>query len=112
LDADKSIHANFIRIIYPPTNVTGQKVLNRSLSQAEYINVITWQANANNQDVNITRYRIYNVEGKNQSLLVEVNADTSHYWHRNVEKDRSHEYALVAVGEDGREGDPIHITIH
>jgi uncharacterized delta-60 repeat protein len=106
---DLSIKANFIRIIYPPSNTAGQKVLNRSLSQAEYINALTWEANPNN--VNITKYRIYQVEGENQSLLVELNADTFQYWHRDVDKDRQYAYILVAVNDEGREGDPAYITV-
>ncbi|NIM91925.1 MAG: hypothetical protein GTO17_13380 [Candidatus Aminicenantes bacterium] len=106
---DLSITANFIRIIYPPLSCSGQKVLNRSLSQAEYINVLTWEANPNN--VNIVKYRIYQVEGEGQSLLVELNADTFQYWHRNVDKDRQYAYILVAVNDEGREGDPAYISV-
>jgi len=109
VDSDKSIKANFIRIIYPPLNFSGQKVLNRSLSQAEYINVLTWEANPNN--VNIVKYRIYQVEGESQSLLVELNADTFQYWHRGVEKDRQYAYILVAVNDEGREGNPAYLTV-
>ncbi len=124
---------NFIRIIYPPLSFIGEKNLNRSLSQAEYINVLTWQANPNNED--IVKYRIYilngtqeekkqndgiklkslalfNIRQKNskvlngQSLLVELDASTLKYWHRGVEKDRSYNYAVVAVNSNGREGTP------
>ena len=106
---DLSIKANFIRIIYPPLNTAGQKMLNRSLSQAEYINVLTWEANPNN--VNIVKYRIYQVVGESQSLLVELNADTFQYWHRKVEKDRQYTYLLVAVNDEGREGNPAYLTV-
>jgi len=109
MDSDKSITANFIRIIYAPLNFAGQKVLNRSLSQAEYINFLTWQANSNN--VSILKYRIYQVEGNAQSLLVELNANTFNYWHRGVEKDKQYTYALVAVNNEGREGDRAFITL-
>jgi hypothetical protein len=109
MDSDKSITANFIRIIYAPLNFAGQKVLNRSLSQVEYINFLTWQANSNN--VNILKYRIYQVEGNAQSLLVELNANTFNYWHRGVEKNKQYTYALVAVNNEGREGDRAFITL-
>jgi len=109
MDSDKSITANFIQIIYAPLNSAGQKVLNRSLSQAEYINVLTWQANPNN--VNIVKYKIYQVEGRSQTLLVELNANTFEYWHRRVEKDKQYTYVLVAVNDEGEEGDPAYITV-
>lgn len=109
MSSDISVTANFIRIIYPPSNFTGQKVLNRSLSQAEYINVFSWQPNSNN--VNIVKYRIYVVEGEIKNLLVELNASTSEYWHRRVGKDRQYTYTICAVNDEGREGDPTHITV-
>lgn len=109
MDSDKSIIASFVRIIYSPSNFTGQKVLNRSLSQAEYINVFSWQSNPNN--MNIMKYRIYMVEGEIKNLLVELNASTSEYWHRRVEKDKLYTYAICAVDNEEREGDPTHITV-
>jgi uncharacterized repeat protein (TIGR02543 family) len=109
MDSDKSITANFIRIIYPPLNFTGRKELNRSLSQAEYINVLTWQANPNNE--NTVKYRIYLVEGGIQSLLVELDANTFEYQHRNVEGGKQYTYAIAAVNDEDREGDPAYATI-
>jgi len=109
MSSDISIKANFIRNIYPPVNFTGQKVLNRSLSQAEYINVLSWQPDPNN--VNITKYRIYLVEGESRNVLVELNADTDHYWHRRVEKDKQYHFAICAVNDEDREGDSALITV-
>lgn len=109
MGADLSVTANFIRIIYSPSDFTGQKVLNRSLSQAEYINVLTWQHNPNN--VNITKYRIYSVDEGSKSLLVELHANTFHYWHRRVERYKKYIYAICAVNDEDREGDPAHITV-
>jgi hypothetical protein len=109
MNSDKSIIASFVRIIYSPLNFTGQKVLNRSLSQAEYINVFSWQSNPNN--MNIMKYRIYMVEGEIKNLLVELNASTSEYWHRRVEQDKLYTYAICAVNNEDREGDPTHITV-
>lgn len=109
MNSDMSITASFTRIIYSPLNFAGQKVLNRSLSQAEYINVLSWQSNPDNE--NILKYRIYTAEGEVKNLLVELSAGTFRYWHRGVEKDKSYTYAICAVNDEGREGEPIHITI-
>lgn len=95
--------------INSPLQFTGQMVLNRSLSQAEYINILSWQANPNN--VNIIKYRIYMVEGENKSLLAELDAQTFEYWHRKIEKDKQYIYALFAVNDEGREGNPACTTI-
>ena len=109
INSNKTIKPNFLRNIYPPINFQGQKVFNRSLSQAEYINVLTWMANGNN--VNTVKYRIYQVEGENQSLLVELNTNTFDYWHRKVEKDKTYTYAIYAVNDEDREGDPSQISV-
>jgi len=108
MDSDKTITANFIRVIYAPQNFTEQKVLNRSLFQVEYINFLTWQANSNN--VSIVKYRIYQVEGNAQSLLVELNANT-YVWHRRVARDKHYTYALVAVNNEGKEGNQAIISV-
>ncbi len=111
IDSDKTVTANFQRIIYPPSNAAGQKILNRSLSQAEYINVLTWSPNANN--VNITGYKIYLVTGTQKTEIATVTEDkTSYtYWHRKVSKNTEYTYQIVAVNSEPREGDPAYITI-
>ena len=97
--------------IYPPLNFSGQKVLNRSLSQREYVNVLTWQANPDNQDKNIVNYRIYQIEGNSQSLLTELDSSVLSYWHRNVEKDKTYIYAIAAVTGGGVEGIQAQVTV-
>ncbi len=109
--SDKSIKAHFTRIIYPPSNVTGQKVMNRSLSQVEYINVLKWSANSNNQDLGISKYRIYLMDGESQTLLVELNSNTFEHWHRGVTKGGIYRYAIYAVDASDKEGDPAYITV-
>ena len=109
MSSDISIEANFIRIIYPPSNLTGQKVLNRSLSQAEYINVLSWHPNPNN--VNTVKYRLYQIEGESRNLLAELSAKTFHYWHRRVGKDNQYVYEICAVNDEDREGDPSQISV-
>lgn len=109
LDADLSVMANFIRIVYSPSDFTGQKVLNRSLSQAEYISVLTWRADPNN--VNIVKYRIYQMDEESKSLLAELSANTFHYWYRRVERYKKYTYAICAVNDENREGELAQITV-
>lgn len=108
LDTYKSITANFKKII-PPLSFAGTKVLNRSLLLGEYINVLSWQSNPDNEY--ISKYRIYQVEGENRSLVVELNAGTYEYWHRKVLKNKSYKYALCAVNDEGREGESVYLTV-
>ncbi|NOR53001.1 MAG: hypothetical protein GQ536_02795 [Candidatus Aminicenantes bacterium] len=108
MDLNKSILAKSTKAL-KPLNFAGQQVLNSSLSQAEHTNVLSWQSNPNSQ--NTEKYRIYLVEGKIQSLLVELNADSLEYIHRDVEKNRKYKYALVAVDSMNRESEPIYTKI-
>jgi hypothetical protein len=137
MDSDKTITASFIRIVYPPLSFSGQQSLNRSLYLAEYINQLTWHANPDNE--NIVKYRIYLIsetqnrnevnpsrlninrtsrrnriidrQTENRSFLVELDANTFEYWQRNVDNDKSYTYEIVAVNDEGREGDPAIIII-
>jgi hypothetical protein len=112
MDSDKLITADFISHIYPlypPLESRGKKVSNRSLSQVEYINVLTWQHNLNNRD--IVEHRIYLVEGEAKNLLAEISFGTYDYWHRKVQKDKKYTYAITAVDNKSRESAPAYITV-
>ncbi len=91
--------------IFPPLNFSGQTVTNRSLSQQEYIHLLTWQANPKNKNIN--KYRIYQVETDGRILLAELKANIFRYWHRNIQIDRPYTYALVAVSQENLESDPV-----
>ncbi|MCX6566134.1 MAG: hypothetical protein NTW38_06885 [Candidatus Aminicenantes bacterium] len=106
---DKTIKAD-IRYIFPPTNLTGSKDLNRSFSQAEYIDTLSWQANSNNAALTIAKYKIYTVSGSTYTLLTEVNADQSQYSRRNAGSG-ANQYAITAVTSGGREGAPALVTV-
>jgi len=109
MNADKSITANFQKIIYPPLNFSGIKKENRALLKVEYINVLTWQKNPENEDS--VKYRIYQTEGNTRSLVAELPANTTQYWHKYVEKDKEYTYALVACDESGRESEAAHTKV-
>jgi len=110
MDSDKSIKAIF-KLIRPPSNFTAQKVLNRSLLLGEYINILKWEANPKNENINIVKYRIYRKKENKLSLLVELNSNKFEYWDRNVEKDKKYRYAIAAVTNEGREGRPAYVTV-
>ena len=109
MSQDKSIAAVFQRIIYAPTNAVGVRVLNRSLSQAEYINVITFAANPNNES--ILSYKIYQVDNGPRTEVASLDAATFTCRHRKVDGIKEYTYHIVAVNNEPREGDPAVIVL-
>ena len=109
MDRDKSITATFQRIIYPPSDAAAEGVLNRSLSQGEHINVISWAANPNN--VSIQSYNIYQVEPGPKTLVKQLDANTFQYLHRKVDGETSYTYHIVAVNNELREGDAAIVSV-
>jgi subtilisin family serine protease len=108
MNADKTVTATF-RYIYAPA-VSGRKVLNRTFSQAEYINILSWQPSSLNQGLNITTYRIYQVSGDTRTLLVELASNLAEWYHRKAGR-AALQYSIAAVTSSGREGAPAAITI-
>ena len=100
-----------ILVVHAVLNLSGEKVLNRSLSQAEYINILRWESNPKNRNLNIINYRIYQIEGVGRTLLTELNSDNFEFWHRKVERDKQYVYTVVAVDSEGREGVPAHTVV-
>ena len=109
MNADKSVFADFLRMIYAPLNFSCRKILNPTSLIEEYINVLAWLTNPDN--VNIVKYRIYSIEGELRLLLAELNADINLYVHRPINKGQSYTYELAAVNNEGREGAPARISV-
>lgn len=110
VNGEKSVQANFQRIIYPPVNVAAHRVINRSLGLREYINVLSWEANPANNELAIAKYRIYVMEGPAAFLYTEVNGDVLAYSHRRV-KNQPATYRITALLADGREGMSAQVTV-
>lgn len=95
--------------LFPPSNFQGEKKENRSLSQLEYINILSWEGNPQNKF--IEKYKIYLVEGESKALLKELDVQTFEFWHRKVEKDKVYKYGLTARDQFGRETEPVYIEV-
>ena len=72
----------------------------------ENINVLTWQDNPSNPSQKIANYNVYSDAGGALSLLDTVEAGTTEYWHRAVDKTQTYNYAVCAVTTRGVEGEP------
>ncbi len=99
----------FLPPLFPPSNFQGEKKKNRSLSQLEYINVLSWEGNPQNKF--IEKYKIYYIEEENKTLLKEFDAQTFEFWHRKAEKDKVYRYELAAKDQFGRESEPVYIEV-
>jgi M6 family metalloprotease-like protein len=103
----------FVENYYAPVNVTGQKVVNRSALQREYIIVLTWRDDPRN--ATDSKFRVYIVSGGQKQLLAEVNRDKVlgpyTYLHRRVGASQTYTYGIVAVGALDREGDSAAVTV-
>ena len=97
--------------IQPPLGLRIERVLNRSLFQTEYINILSWQANPQNQAYNISGYRIYRISGKALEFIDEVDPGQLSYRHRRTGEDTSYTYAVVAVDAAGANGEPALASI-
>jgi len=110
-DKEKTIKANFERIIYPPADAVGVREFNRSFSQGEYINVLTFRSHPDNVD--ILGYRIYRWENGQRTQIAFLAGGTGsfQYLDRGVLGDAAYTYHIVAINFDYREGDPAVIEI-
>ena len=109
INANKIMTAWF-QYIYAPV-ASGEKVLNRSFSQAEYIDLLSWQNNASNTGLTIASYKIYTVSGGTYTLLTTVNADQTLQYSRRNAGEGANQYAIAAVTSTGREGAPALVTV-
>jgi hypothetical protein len=90
--------------LYPPANFAGEKIENRALFRAEYINILRWEANERNE-VDIDTYRIYLIGEEGRTLITEAGPAVFEHTIRGVEKDIVYRYGISALDTFGRESD-------
>ncbi|MBN2409208.1 MAG: hypothetical protein JXE07_05675 [Candidatus Aminicenantes bacterium] len=99
-------------LVFSPPYLSGYRKLNRSLSQAEYIDLLSWEANPNNSDLNIVKHRLYMQDPYYTAWLVEeFPAQTKTYLVRNAPQNKERTYSLSAVTDKGEEGMRTFITL-
>jgi len=95
--------------ILKPLNFAVQRAFDYTIPEGRYVNVLSWQANPENQ--NVDQYRIYVMEEKGRRLLAELKADDYEFIHNEVELNKKYKYALVAVDKEKRECQPVYTEI-
>lgn len=93
---------------FPPINFYGEKEFNRSLSQAEYINILSWEGNPGNAQ--ILKYKIYQLVYGFRTLIAELNGGVLKFWHHGVNQNEEQKYQIVSIDGQNRESYPA-ITI-
>lgn len=92
--------------IFAPANLKAIKSVNRSLLLREYVNILTWADNSRN--TNVLKYRIYRITPGGRVLVAEMAkaaANTLYrYLDRKISNTEVYTYAVVGVGDLGREG--------
>jgi len=107
--AEPTCRGTLQELILAPLDLRGERKLNRSLFQIEYINVLRWAPNPANHD--LQGYRVYREADGRLELRGEVNAQTFSFWDRGVAKDRTYRYTVVAFNSYGREGQAASIDV-
>jgi hypothetical protein len=92
-----------------PADLAVRRVLNRSLSQAEFIDVLTW--NSVHISGGISGYRIYELVNGEKIYLGQVDSSTTRFWHRGLRSSDRFFYVVAAVDTRNREGNPACVAI-
>jgi len=95
--------------ILAPSSFAGTIINNKTLFFWEYVHHLTWQANSNNR--NIEKYRIYEIDGVNRIFLVELAASNLEYKRRHINKSKAYSYELVAVDNMNRVGEAATLSM-
>lgn len=98
-----------VLIPHAPRNFNGVKKNNSSTLLEQYINVLSWEANPNNRD--IQGYRLYRQNGSDWTLVGEFDAQTLTTMDKNVKKALTYAYLVTAVDSAGRPGDGATVQV-
>jgi hypothetical protein len=109
MNAEVTLKATFRKALLPPLEASGKKVLNRSLSKAEYVNVISFAPNP--ASIGTTGYRIYRFDLGNRAPLANLDAKTFVFWDRKVLKSFEYTYTIVAFNAAGLESEPATVVV-
>lgn len=111
--------------VFPPIDVSLETKLDNS--QTKKINILTWEENPKNENLEIINYRIYRKEVEQEDdeykLITSVTGNTFEYEDKNLPTTKKYTYALTAVAQGGYESEasesvteekvfsPINITL-
>jgi len=103
----------------PPLDLSAVTVSSRSLALVGRSNVLTWEANPANNDLEIVKWRIYSSGpispddwgwGDSTERLYEVDGDVFRFAHSPILPGGYYSYMIWGVGSDGGEGLQVLLT--
>ncbi|UCE40463.1 MAG: hypothetical protein JSV17_13535, partial [Candidatus Aminicenantes bacterium] len=112
IGSNREVWYERFQVLHPikaPSNFAGQVIENRALFYREYLHRITWEANMENQ--NIVKYKLYEIDGRNRLLIQEFDANTFEYLRRFTSPDKTYTYELVAVDDQDFVGEAATLVI-
>jgi hypothetical protein len=96
--------------VFPPVNITFQKVVNSFLLYKEEVNRLAWTRNPLNDPVAVASYKIYRKKaGDTESkiaVVATVEGTVFEYFDRNRNASDRYVYRIRAVDSEGHESDP------
>ncbi len=96
--------ATTLASLEPPASASGQRILNRFLTQAENVNHLTWSPSPS---ADVAGYRIY----RNGALIATVSGTTFAYNDSRGKSTAGASYEITAVNLSGDESLPIAFTV-
>ncbi|MCJ7611381.1 MAG: hypothetical protein MUP19_03885, partial [Candidatus Aminicenantes bacterium] len=108
--AEKPCLGHLDEYIYAPLELKGSAVKEDSLPQPERFNLLTWRANPLN--TRIVQHRIYLGQGTIRSFVAGVDGQTFQYVHRIIGSNDALAYSVVAVNDEGREGEAASVIVY
>jgi uncharacterized repeat protein (TIGR02543 family) len=109
MNGNKTVTANFAKLVKPPISPSGVKLTNRNVSMVEYVARLRWQANTANTGT-IT-YRIYQIENGQATKIADVAAGIYEYLVRNLRQTQTYQFGITAVDSQGWESDMVEVAV-
>lgn len=107
--ATASVTAKFYPVL-PPSGAALQRLENNFIFYKEYVNRLTWQANAANKSA-LANYRVYRktkgAVDPDYALVATLAPSVLLYEDKGLKKGQLFTYKITAVNTRGQEGDPV-----
>jgi beta-lactamase superfamily II metal-dependent hydrolase len=103
------VQANFNRVVQAPLGLTGEKVVNRSVSMMEYIALLRWQPNPANAGA--IGYRVYRIDNGVASAIGNVGAGVSEFIIHHLQPAKTYIFGVTSVNSQGWESDMVQVAV-